>query len=462
MIRILHMYVPRRILLLGFSELVLITIAFWTTAAHFTIGSGASLVRVYALGAAKVVLVAAVFAICMYYLDLYDNLVITSRREILARIPQVLGWSTVVLGVIYHLFPSVRLGFRNFVLGLTLVFVVLILCREGFLLLVKSSKLAQRVVILGDCSLAASLGNEIRGRPALGLEVVGYVGRAVCDRMQGVRWLGPLQSLAEIVRNSRAKRIIVAVQDRRGNLPLYDLLALKSKGVRIEDGIDVYERITAKIPVENLNPGWLLFSDGFRASSVYRLSKHVTSVAICTIALLLLGPLMLVGAIAIKLGSPGPVLLRQERVGEDGHVFTLLKFRTMRQDAEQHSGPLWASANDGRITAVGRILRRWRIDELPQFFNVLKGDMDLIGPRPERSFFVERLRREVPFYDQRHVVKPGITGWAQLKHGYTDTVAGSIEKLQYDLYYINNISMGLDLAIVLLTIKTVLFGRGAH
>lgn len=457
MIRLLHIYLPARMVLLVACELLVIGLGFLGAS---TLGTpfATTAASLYALGVGKVIVVVAVFAVCMWYLDLYDPLVITSRREIFARMPQVFGWATLALILLYRIFPVLHLGAFNFLLGMTTAGLLLMMCREGFLWLTRSHAMARKVVVLGEGTLAHSLMDEITVRPEIGLEVVGrlyFSGSWKLDRNPSFT----ANSLSEAIWALNASIIMLALQDRRGQLPLFELLSLKIKGVRVEDGVEAYERVCGKIPVESLTPAALLFCKGFAPSNSYRVLKHVVSVAFAVVGLLLLWPLMLVVAIAVKLSSPGPVLLRQERVGEDGKPFTIYKFRSMRQDAENESGPRWATEADKRITRVGRIIRRCRIDELPQFFNILKGEMDLIGPRPERPFFVEQLRRNIPFYDQRHILKPGITGWAQLKFGYADSTATSMEKLQYDLYYVKQLSVGLDIVILLLTFKTVLFGR---
>lgn len=457
MIRFLHIYLPARMVLLVACELLVIGLGFLGAS---TLGTpfGANAAGLYALGIGKVAVVVAIFAICMWYLDLYDPLVITSRREVFARMPQVFGWATLALILLYRIFPFLHLGAFNFLLGMVMAGLLLMMCREGFLWLTKSHVMERKVVVLGNGTFAHSLIDEITARPELGLDVVGRLYFSGSWKLDG-RPSFIADSLSEAIEALNASIIILALQDRRGQMPLFELLSLKIKGVRIEDGVEAYERVCGKIPVESLTPAALLFCKGFAPSNSYRALKHLVSIAFAIVGLLLLWPLMLAVAIAIKLGSPGPILFRQERVGEDGRPFTIYKFRSMRQDAESESGPRWASETDKRITWVGQIIRRCRIDELPQFFNILKGEMDLIGPRPERPFFVERLRRDIPFYDQRHILKPGITGWAQLKFGYADSTASSMEKLQYDLYYIKQLSAGLDMAILLLTIKTVLFGR---
>ena len=455
MIRLLHVYFPSRMVLLVACELLVIGLGFFGATALG--GLQADTAGAYAFGIMKVLAVVAVFAASMWYFDLYDPLIITSRREVVARVPQAFGWATLGMIVLYRSVPTLRLGGYNFLLGLMTACLLLVLCREAFRTLISSRRLASRVIILGNGTFARSFRREITRRPELGLELIGSMTCGNGWKLDGQALA--VRSFSDAVEKLRARLIVLALEDRRGQLPLLELLALKVKGVRIVDGIEMYERVCGKIPVESLNPATLLFCQGFAPSHSHRILKHIFSVVIAIVGLALLWPLMLVVALAVKLSSPGPVFLRQERVGEGGKTFTLLKFRSMRQDAESQSGPRWAAAVDDRITGVGRIIRKCRIDELPQFFNILRGEMDLIGPRPERPFFVEQLRTEIPYYDQRHILKPGITGWAQLKFGYADSTAASLEKLQYDLYYVKHLSFGLDVVITLLTIKTVLFGR---
>jgi sugar transferase (PEP-CTERM system associated) len=256
-------------------------------------------------------------------------------------------------------------------------------------------------------------------------------------------------------------RIVVAIEERRGKLPVDLLLSLKNRGVQVQDGNDVYESITGKVPIESIRLSWLLFAPGSHASRLFLFYKRLTSVVISIIGLLLTLPLLPFVALAIKLSSRGQVLYSQSRVGRDGVVFRCYKFRTMRADAEADTGPTWAQDDDPRITRVGKFLRKTRMDEIPQLWNVLRGDMSLVGPRPERPEFVEGLNQEIPYYHLRHSVRPGITGWAQILYKYGSTVEDAKEKLRYDLYYIKNASVGLDLLILFNTIKIVLLGRGA-
>ncbi len=258
------------------------------------------------------------------------------------------------------------------------------------------------------------------------------------------------------------ERVIVALADRRATMPVHELLQLRLKGMSIQDGTALLERISGQIEVEELYPSWLIFGQGFRLDPTSMMARRSVSILLSLSLLLITLPVIPLVILLVRLSSPGPVLYRQKRVGRNGDIFNCYKFRTMRPDAEADGRAAWASDDDPRITPVGHFLRKMRLDEIPQLWNVLKGDMSFVGPRPERPEFVERLCRELPFYSLRHVIRPGITGWAQINHGYGGSVEESKEKLRYDLYYLKNMSVVLDLLIVFQTIKTVLFGRGAR
>jgi sugar transferase (PEP-CTERM system associated) len=273
--------------------------------------------------------------------------------------------------------------------------------------------------------------------------------------------LGSAADIDRIVATRHVDRIVVGMSDRRGRLPIEQLLRAKMSGVRVEDATTTYERLTGKILLDDLKPSWLIFSDGFRASRVTRFVKRMLDLSFSIILAIVSAPLMALTAMAIRLDSPGPMLYSQERVGENGAVFKIYKFRSMRTDAEVAGTPVWARDQDDRVTRVGRFIRKTRLDELPQLWNVMRGDMSFVGPRPERPFFVDQLAKDIPFYLQRHSVKPGLTGWAQVKYQYGSTVEDAMEKLRYDLYYIKHLSIVFDLTIVLDTVKVILFGKGA-
>jgi sugar transferase (PEP-CTERM system associated) len=299
----------------------------------------------------------------------------------------------------------------------------------------------------------------MRTQPELGMEVVGWAG-AMGNGPMTREALGA--SLMDQIRKHEVERIIVALENRRGTMPVRELLELRLSGVKIEDATAIMEKLSGKIEVDELYPSWLIFSEGFRLSPTFILVRRLLSLVLSFICLVVVSPLLPLISLLIKLTSPGPVLYRQKRVGRNGSVFTCYKFRTMRADAEADIGPTWAGDDDPRVTRVGRWLRLTRLDEVPQLWNVLRGDMGFVGPRPERPEFVAWLNREIPYYHLRHIIRPGITGWAQIRYQYGASLEQSKEKLKYDLYYIKRLSLSLDLMIVLESLKIILLGRGAR
>jgi sugar transferase (PEP-CTERM system associated) len=323
----------------------------------------------------------------------------------------------------------------------------------------------ERLLLVGTNHGAVDLARELYGRQDLSVDIVGFidpdpskVGMPVIN--PGV--IGTIEDIPAIVRARGVDRVVVSLSDARGKLPMDKLLEMKLDGVSFDHLASVYEQYTGKIAVDNLRPSWLIFSEGFKKSRVQVALKRLLDLVAGLIGLIVAAPVMVLTAIAVKLSSPGPILYHQSRVGLRGRVFTVHKFRSMRQDAEQDTGAVWARANDARVTWVGRFLRRTRLDELPQLWNVLIGDMSIVGPRPERPEFVSSLTRQIPFYGQRHIVRPGLTGWAQVRYTYGASVEDAMEKLQYDLFYIKNMSVALDLFVLAKTVKTVLTGSGAQ
>lgn len=320
----------------------------------------------------------------------------------------------------------------------------------------------KRVLVLGDGPLGDRIVAALQGHSAY--ELVGHLHKqcvaetpdVIDDANHAAESLARLEQIA--VRDG-VHRIVVTMTERRG-LPMNQLLACRFHGIVVEDAVEFYERLNQKIALEGLNPSYLVFHGGFRWPS--RAVKRGVDVLLAILALAVTIPLFVILPILVKLSSPGPVFYRQERVGWQGRRFTILKFRSMRMDAEEPGRAIWAEEHDPRVTAVGRFMRRYRIDELPQLINVLRGDMSMVGPRPERPEFIGRLSRDVPYYSYRLAVKPGITGWAQVKFRYGATVQDAAEKLQYDLYYIKHMSVRLDGLIALKTIRTVLSQSGAR
>jgi sugar transferase (PEP-CTERM system associated) len=410
----------------------------------------------------KIALVTGLCQICFYYNDLYDLTIVHSSRELLIRLLQAAGAASILIALLYLVIPSIAIGNGIFVSSLVIFLIAIIAWRMLFNRLAYASQLEERVLIVGGGPTARMVARQIQAQHDFGYRVVGFIHDQ--DGGQGVLnpgTLGAAEDIPLIVRNYDVDRIVVGLTDRRGRLPISELLEAKLSGVHVEDATTMYERLTGKILVDDLKPSWLIFSDGFVISRWTRFVKRLIDVVLATIGVIGSAPLALATAVAVKLDSEGPVLYGQERVGEGGRTFTVWKFRSMRTDAERGGRPVWATDQDDRITRVGRFIRKTRLDELPQFWNVLRGDMSFVGPRPERPFFVEQLAKEIPFYQQRHAVKPGLTGWAQVKYQYGSSVEDAMEKLRYDLYYIKHLSVSLDVSIVFDTVKVILFGKGA-
>jgi sugar transferase (PEP-CTERM system associated) len=459
MIRLFNVYFPGRTLLLAVTEAALIVLALAGGVA-LRYGSDFVFVMSYEGLWSKICVAMGVFMLCMYYYDLYDSNSLNSPREVWTRLVQVLGTACVLLGVVYYSAPGLRMGRGELVLGLALVGFIIAAWRKLFFVLNRSSRLNEHAIVLGRGPLVKLLAREFESRPELGVHLAGYVGPPEAEA-NGLHYLGGLDQVDQVVNPRRINRVIVTMSDRRGNLPVESLLRLKTQGVVVQDGADLYEAVAGRLPLDSLRPGRLLFSTGFRISRGVLVYKRISNFVLSLIGLVVLSPILVLVAVAIKLDSRGPVLYRQQRVGQKGHIFEILKFRSMRVDAEVHSGPVWAVDNDPRITRVGRVIRKLRLDELPQLINLLRGDMNFVGPRPERPYFVEMLREQIPFYDMRHTVRPGITGWAQICCSYGSTVEENRAKLEYDLFYIKNLSASFDLLILFETAKVMLLGRGA-
>lgn len=464
MIRVLNAYFPARTLLLGVSEALWVGIAFVAATIARLGADDARLMLNYERGFLKIAIVAGIFIICMYYFDLYDSLVFSNQREVFTRLVEVFGTVCILLAVLYYAFPSLQLGRGIFLIGFVLVALVLLLWRRLFLAMNALPQLAERTLVLGDGPLAKPLMNEIEARAELGMRIVGQLPHFDngTGRLSDLPKDEQYEELAQQIKPYRAGRLIVAMGERRGRLPVEALLQLKSKGIRIQDGAEVYEAVTGKVPVQSLRLSWLLFSPGFQVSKPLLVYKRIFSFTMSVIGLVLASPLMALIALAIRLDSRGPIIFKQKRIGEGGKTFTLYKFRTMVDGADRDDNHRPATEMDDRFTRVGRWLRIARVDELPQLFNILKGDMYFVGPRPFVPNQEQECVEKIPFYRQRWAVKPGATGWAQINRGYCATIEDNIDKLAYDLFYIKNISIGLDLLILFRTMKTLLLSRGSR
>lgn len=459
MIRLFNVYYPVRTLVLLVVEALIVWLSF--VAGTRLQSQDWWLVLNVDGGYLKILAVTGIVLLLSHWFDLYDSSKFDAQWEQSFRILLVLGvvaFSLAAAGVIYRRFSPGHSFLPGEIWGLGVLTVTLFGWRSMYSWMMRHSLLRERVYVLGGGDRAHRVVKGLRQRPEMGIEVVGWSGN-----LEGaVTREAVAQDVVDVVRKNGVHRVIVAMEERRGTLPVDQLLELRQEGVKVEEATLWLEKIHGRIEVDARSPSWLIYADGFRFSSFFRLVRRILNCLVALVGLILALPLLPFIALAVKLGSPGPALYHQERVGRMGKKFHCHKFRTMRQDAEADTGATWALDDDPRITRVGRFLRVSRLDEIPQLWCVLKGDMNFVGPRPERPEFVEWLTKEIPYYGVRHAVRPGITGWAQVKYKYGNTLEDAREKLQYDLFYIKNASLGLDLLIWFETVKIVLLGRGAQ
>ena len=456
MIRLFKVYYPLRTLVLLAGEALIVWVSF--VAGTMLRNQDSWLLLNVEGGYLKILAVTAAVLLLSHWFDLYDSSSVSKNWEQSLRILLVLGFVALALSAIGFLFPEFLPGNGSALLGLIILTCTLFCWRGAYGWMVKQPFLRERVYVLGTGERAERLVDGLRQRSTMGIEVVGWTGDVAGELTRE----SVASHLLALARGRGVHRVIVAMPDRRGTLPVEELLDLRLAGLKVEEATSWLEKISGRIEVEQLYPSWLIFAEGFRFSNFFRFVRRLLNFSVALIALVISLPLLPFIVLAVKLGSPGPALYRQQRVGRRGKVFYCYKFRTMRKDAEADTGATWATDDDPRITKVGKFLRSSRLDEIPQLWCVLKGDMHFVGPRPERPEFVERLSKEIPYYGVRHVVRPGITGWAQVQYKYGNTLADAREKLQYDLFYIKNASIGLDMLIMFQTIKIVLLGRGAQ
>ena len=416
--------------------------------------------------AVQATIVVFVCLACFYYNDLYDLSAGFSAVERVLRVEQSLGAASLLLGFLYFIFPGLLLGRGVFIIGMTLVTALVMLSRK---LLDRAWQLTapvQRVVILGTGQVALELARELTRRGDLSMKLEGFVSGSTCgaagEKIFGFPVLGSTAEMETIAKQRAISRIIVALEDRRGMLPTRELVTLRVQGVRVDDAPTALSALTGRISLRAVKPSWFVFSDGFHRSKWIDLLKRVLDLAAGAIGLAVSMPIMILVALVVRFESKGPIIFRQTRVGRMGKCFEVLKFRSMNVDAEKANGAQWASENDPRTTRIGGFLRKYRLDELPQFVNVIRGEMSFVGPRPERPCFVEELRKTIPYYDERHSVRPGLTGWAQVQYAYGSSIEDAFNKLEYDLFYLKNLSLTFDLAIVFRTIRIVLGGHGGR
>jgi sugar transferase (PEP-CTERM system associated) len=465
MIRFFRHYIPTKILILVSLELLIIlgsiyvgvSTRFENPALLHSGGMDPLLPRAVIFAIVMLVIMAA---LGLYDWDSHDDV-----RGTVLRVGASFLIGMFIMGQVFYLAPDLYLG--RGVFGVAVLFAASGVLAMRLLLLKTAhiEALKRRVLVLGTGSRAARVESLLkRGNAGSTLHVVGYVPMGgVHHYVDHSRILGEASALTELVRKFNVDEIVLAVRERRGGaMPIAELLECKFQGVRVMELSTFFERENGQLQLESINASWMILSEGFHQGLMRDTVKRVFDVVVSTLMLVAALPIMAVTALAIRLESSGGALYRQERVGLGGVPFTILKFRSMRSDAEKDGKPQWASKDDDRITRVGSFIRKTRIDELPQLFNVFKGDMSFVGPRPERPYFVDDLARQIPYYNVRHTVKPGITGWAQVRYSYGASVEDALEKLQFDLYYVKNHSLFLDLMIIFQTAQVVIWGKGAR
>lgn len=457
MIRLFNVYYPTRTLMLLLCEAFLVAGVLLLTATY-QIGPDTYIALIYENGILKILGITTLTLLLSYYFDLYEPQRISGGWEIYFRLLLVLSMLCFVLGVVVYFYPEIYIGPHVLTIGISALAVILVIWRQSYEWFIGLSAFRERVYVLGSGERAKSVTELIRSRNDAGMQVVQGEGKGEFDT-EAERYAADLRAFCQP--KPPIERIIVAMENRRGAMPVRELLDLRLRGVVIEDANFLTERLLGKLALDGLNPSTLIFTHGFNVKATQQILRRLVSISISFIGLVLCLPVLPILMIAVRLSSPGPIFFRQVRVGLRGKPFEVIKFRTMRQDAEKN-GAQWAKKNDSRVTAIGRFMRKTRLDEIPQLWNVLRGDMGFVGPRPERPEFVEWLSSEIPFYELRHIIRPGLTGWAQVRYGYGSTLEETKHKLEYDLYYVKHMSVGLDLLVIFETVKTILLRRGAQ
>jgi sugar transferase (PEP-CTERM system associated) len=406
----------------------------------------------------KSLLITVVCQIALYYNDLYDLKITRDYTELGIRLLQALGIATIFFGFTYYLIPQLMIGEGIFVIMIGLLILLIVSWRIGYTLVLERGWFNQKIIIMGSGELAKGIIQEITDKRDSGYEIASVLDETDCHNGT----CGTKLDICSQAKSSNIAKIVVALEEKRGTLPINQLLKCRTEGIEILEGTSFYEMLMGKLYVKQINPAWLIFSEGFRKSPLKSAMKRTGDLVLALLMLIVLSPLIAITAILIRIDSRGSVIFSQDRLGQHGRSFKVHKFRSMVADAEKQSGPVWAMENDNRVTRVGKIIRKLRIDELPQLWNVLKGEMSFVGPRPERAFFIKQLEKEIPYYSERLSVKPGLTGWAQVCYPYGASVEDAIEKLNYDLFYTKNMSFLLDLLIIFRTVKIVLLGKGAR
>ncbi|MHB1529588.1 MAG: TIGR03013 family XrtA/PEP-CTERM system glycosyltransferase [Acidiferrobacteraceae bacterium] len=462
MIRIFRHYVPKALLFLAMIEALIIVSAIYAGVGLRFLGHRQAVAHLSPIFPKAAVFLMVMLA-AMSALGLYQRHLHEGQWGYLPRLGMSFIVGLALMSILFYVMPSLFLGRGAFGLSLILALLGTGMARLCYIKLSKQPAVKRRVLVLGTGSRAAKINALENSTVATaGFRVVGYVSEDREDEGNLPCVLHDHIPLSQIVKKYGVQTVVIGVRDRRGNVPMNEILQCKLQGTEIVDLPTFLERESGRIELDTLNTSWLVFSDGFRQGQIKRWLKRGFDIWWAAIAFVLFLPVMALVALCIAAEDGWPVLYRQERVGQGGRTFSLIKFRSMGHDAERDGVPQWAVQNDQRVTRVGRLIRKIRLDEIPQVWNVLLGDMSFVGPRPERAFFVSQLEDRIPYYAYRHVVKPGITGWAQIRYPYGASVEDAIQKLQYEFYYIKNNTLFLDFVILIQTLQVLVWNQGAR
>ena len=463
MIRLFRVFVPTSVVALVLSEVILIFACF-IIATYLVVDSDPQVFLLYDGGLSRITLVVVSVLLGLYFQDLYNDFRIRSKTLLIQQLCLVIGLVFFSQALLTYVNRDLMMSRWVMITGCLMLLVLIPAWRLLYVGVVFRALGAQKLLFLGTNSVALEIAARLVDHPQLGLAGLGFIdnNREKGEELSGGKVLGGIADLREIVLECKPDRIVVGMTERRQALPVYDLLDFRFLGIRIEEAAATYEAAFGRVSTRELRPSQLIFSAELGPQPRSLAIQAIYSKIIGLIGFVLVIPIMLVVALAVRLTSKGPVLFQQSRVGLNGAPFTLYKFRSMRTDAEAETGAVWATRDDPRVTSIGKWLRRLRLDELPQLFNVVRGEMSIVGPRPERPEFVRTLSEQIPFYRQRHCVRPGVTGWAQINYKYGETLEDTIVKLEYDLYYIKNLSPSLDAYILFHTLKVMLFSQSGQ
>ena len=466
--QLFRVFIPASVIGLILSEITLISLCYlagsWLVSRFINPNLDVNAFIFYEGGLIQIGVVVGCLTLGLYFQNLYSNLRVKSLTWLVQQVCLVIGLAFLVQALFAYIRrPEWSLPRWAMIFGSILALVVVPAWRLFYSRVILKVIGVQRVLFLGVSPVSQEIAAHLVARPEIGMSVLGYIDDSDAGAdLPGGRIIGRIKDLTSLARKLKPDMIVVGMAERRKELPMSEMLHLRFSGVHFEEAAVTFEAAFGRVSTRQISPARLVFSSDLGPRKRTLFGHSLYSIPIAALLLILFAPLMLIVAIVVKLTSPGPVFHRQVRVGLNGSTFTLYKFRSMYVDAEAQTGPIWATKSDPRITGPGKWMRRFRLDELPQLFNVLRNDMALVGPRPERPEFVKSLTEQIPYYNYRHCVRPGITGWAQINYKYGDTLDDAVMKLEYDLYYIKYLAVSLDMFIIFHTVKVMLFSETAQ